>query len=181
MAFEILGFGREFKCAVQLVKADVIEIKRKPYRVFTFKDPSNFLDSLFGHTSVVVYVGKADADSEEWKAYYWEPTFEQSKKASSYRGGGNILPHGSLAVLDMENEWDLKWELERRAKETRRWIDLFSEITRLCGKIGKIDEDNEFARSDRFKFMNADELEAVLPQIKDEYATLSGREKAEIG
>ena len=179
MEFEILGFGREFKCTVQLVKADVIDVKRKPYRVFTFRDPNNFLDSLIGHTSVVVYVGQSDADSEAWKAYYWEPTFDQAKKGYTYEKG-NILPHGTLAILEMDTEYDLQFELERRAKETRRWIALFNEITQLTGKIRKVDETNEFASSDQFKFMNADELETVLPQIKDEYAKLSHRERAEI-
>ena len=182
MEFEILGVRKEYKCGVQLVKADAIEIKRKPNQVFTFRDPSNFVESLIGHSNVVVYVGRqpTDSESESWVAYFWEPA--DPKKANYGRYGyGSILPLGSLAVLEMETEYDLQWELEKRAKECARWLSLIEEVTQLSSKIRKIDEESRFANTEQFRFMNADELEAVLKEMKQEYARLSHREKAELG
>ena len=123
MEYEILGVGKQYKCGVQLVKADVIEIKRKPNQVFTFRDAGNFVESLIGHSNVVVYVGQqpSDSESESWVAYYWEPSDPRKAKDYGYRSSyGSVLPLGSLAVLEMETEYDLQWELEKRAEECAR-------------------------------------------------------------
>ena len=181
MHFEILGYKRRFKCSIELVKADVIEIKRRPNQVFHFKEVNNFINCLIGHSSCVVHLGKDSDDAETWKAYFWEPTFDQAKKASGYGvSSENLLPHGSLAILETETEYELEFELERRAKETRRWIDLFGEIRNLSGKIRKIDDENKYADADRFEYMNVEELEKVLEEIRTEYQRLTRREKVEV-
>lgn len=180
MHFEILGFRRRFKCGVDLVKSDVIEIKRKPNQVFVFTDPENFVDAIIGHTSCVVYVGKDSSDAETWKAYYWEPGYEEAKKAYGYDHGGNILPLGSLAVLEMDKEDDLEWELKDRAEETRRWIALFGQISSLAKKIRAVDEENEYANADSFEYMSADELETTLAKMKEEYERLTKTRKVEV-
>lgn len=180
MHFEVLGYKRNFKCSIELLKADVIEIKRRPNQVFHFKEVKNFVNCLLGHTSCVVHLGKDAADAETWKAYFWEPTFDQARKASYTGSGENLLPHGSLAILETETEYELQFELERRAKETRRWIDLFSEIRNLSGKIRKVDPENKYADSDRFEYMNVEELATVLEETKTEYQRLTRREKAEV-
>ena len=169
MHFDILGFGRRFKCGVELVKADVIDVKRKPTKVFQFVDPENFVDIIIGHTSCVVYVGKDSGDAEKWKAYYWEPGYEEGRKGYGYDSGGNILPYGSLAVLEMEKEDDLEWELKSRAEETKRWIALFDQVRSLAKKIRDVDEESEYAESDRFVHMSADELENVLEKMRAHY------------
>jgi len=180
MEFAILGLRKQYKCNVKLVKADVIEIKRKPNQVFTFRDASNFVDSLVGHSSVVVYVGRrVDGESEDWVAYYWEPADPKKTGYGSYEYG--ILPLGSLAVLEMESEYDLQWELENRATECARWLSLIEEASRISQKIQRIDEENRFANTEQFHYMNADTLEKTLDEMKEEYARLSHREKAEVG
>lgn len=180
MHFEVLGYKRRFKCSIELVKADVIEIKRRPNQVFHFKDVDNFIDCLIGHSSCVVHLGKDSADSDEWKAYFWEPTFEQAKKAYGYGEGENLLPMGSLAILEIDDEYELEFALKERAKETRRWVDLFDEIRKLSNKIRAVDDESKYADPDRFTYMSADELEKVLEEIKSEYAELTKVKKAEI-
>jgi len=180
MHFEVLGYKRRFKCEIELVKADVIEIKRRPNQVFHFKDASNFIDCLIGHGSCVVQLGKDSADSETWKAYFWEPTLEEAKKAYGYSEGHNLLPTGSLAILETDDEYELEFALESRAKEARRWIDLFDEITKLSKKVRAVDEESEYADPERFTYMGADELEKVLEEIKSEYQQLTRREKVEV-
>ena len=180
MHFEVLGFKRRFKCSVELVKADVIEVKRRPNQVFHFKDVGNFIDCLIGHSSCVVHLGKDSADSDEWQAYFWEPTFDQAKKTYGYGEGQNLLPMGSLAILETDSEYELEFALESRAKETRRWIDFFDEIRKLSNKIRAVDEESKYADPDRFAYMSADELEKVLDEIKGEYRQLTRKEKAEV-
>ena len=180
MHFEVLNLRRRSTSSIELVKADVINIKRRPNQVFTFKDVDSFIDSIIGHSACVVYVGKDSDDSEAWRAYYWEPTFDQAKKSYGYGEGNNILPHGSLAILEMENEYDLTWTLENRAKETRRYIDLFRKVSHLAEKIRAVDRESEYADADRFQYMSADELERVLKEIRETYEGLTKTKRAEV-
>jgi len=180
MHFEVLNIRRRFLCSIELVKADVIEIKRRPNQVFTFKDAESFVDSIIGRHSCVVYVGRDSDDSELWKAYYWEPTFDQAKKAYGYGEGNNILPLGSLAVLEMETEYDLEWTLENRAQEARRYIDLFKRISHLAQKIRAVDRESEYADEERFQYMTADELEKILEEMEIEYERLTKVKRAEV-
>lgn len=176
--FEVLSLERRSTCSIELVKADVIDIKRQPTKVFTFKDVDSFIDSLTGHSSCVVYVGKDSDDSEAWRAYYWEPTFDQARKAFGYER--NILPHGSLAILELEGEYDLTWTLESRAQETRRYVDLFRKVSHLASKIRSVDRESEYADEDRFQYMNPDELERVLEEMTVAYEGLTKTRKAEV-
>ena len=178
MHFEVLSLERRSICSIELVQADVIEIKRRPNQVFTFKDVDSFLDALIGHSSCVVHVGKDSEDSEAWKAFYWEPTFDQAKKSYGYER--NILPHGSLAVLEMESEYDLTWTLESRAKETRRYIDLFRKVSHLAEKIRAVDRESEYADAERFQYIGADELERVLEEMRETYEGLTRTKRAEV-
>ena len=178
MHFEVLSLARRSTCSIELVQADVIEIKRRPNQVFTFKDADSFLDALIGHSSCVVHAGKDSEDSEAWKAYYWEPTFDQAKKEYGYER--NILPHGSLAVLEMESEYDLRFALESRAKETRRYIDLFRKVSHLAEKIRAVDRESEYADEDRFQYMSADELEGVLEEMREAYKGLTQKKRSEV-
>jgi len=165
-------------CSVELVKADVIEIKRRPNQVFVFKDVDSFLDALIGHSSCVVHVGRDSEDAEDWKAYYWEPTFEQAKK--EFGGVEHLLPFGSLAILLMDSEYDLEWRLEERAKEARRYIDLFRKVSHLADKIRAVDRESEYADEDRFQYMSADELERVLGEMTEVYEGLTKTKRAEV-
>ena len=178
MHFDILDVRRRLRCGVELVRSETIEIKRRPNQVFTFTDPGNFVDTLIGHESAVVIVGKESKDSEEWKAYYWEPS--EGKKDYSTWGGHNMLPLGSLAILEMESEYDLQFELESREEEAKRWTSLFEDVRKLSGKIRDVDRDNRYADYERFQFMTSEELEKTLEEMKEEYKGLTKREKAEI-
>jgi len=180
MHFEVLNLRRRYTCSVELVKSEVIEIKRRPNQVFTFKDADSFVDAIIGHSSCVVYVGKDSSDSELWKAYYWEPTFEEAKKSGYGEGGSNILPSGSLAILDMEGEYDLTWTLESRAKEARRYIDLFKKVSQLSDKIRAVDRESEYADAERFQYMSADELEKVLAEMREAYEGLTQTKRAKV-
>lgn len=179
MHFEILGLKRRFTCSLELVKADVIDVKRKPTKIFTFADPEKFVDVMTGHSSAIVYVGKVPGDSEEWKAYYWEPTYDQQRK-HGYDSGDGILPFGSLAVLDMEEEDDLEWHLKSRQEETRKWIALFDQIRNLAKDIRSVNERSEFADPERFKYMSVDELETELEKMKAEYEGLTKTRRVEV-
>jgi len=178
--YEILSHNRMYRCAVELVKAEVIEIKRRASQVFKFRDVGNFVDILTGHSSCVVYVGRDSEDSETWKAYYWEPTIDEAKKAYGWSEGENILPPGSLAILEMQDEYELEWELESRARETRKWLDLWEEIGKLSKKIWNIDDENKYADADKFRFMTTSELEQVLEEMKREYQKLTSRRELQI-
>lgn len=181
MHFEVLGYKKRFKCSIELVKADVIEIKRRPNQVFHFKEVGNFVNSLIGHSSCVVHLGKDSADADKWKAYFWEPTFDQARKGSGYGvSSENLLPHGSLAILETDSEYELEWELKRLQDEARKWIDLFGEISKLSKKIRAVDDESKYADQDRFEYMSVEELETVLEEIKTEYQQLTRKEKAEI-
>ena len=180
MHFEVLNSRRRLKCGIELVKADVIQIKRRPNQVFMFKDVDSFVDAIIGHTSCVVYMGKDSDDSELWKAYYWEPTFDEAKKSYGYGEGNNILPHGSLAILEMESEYDLTWTLESRSKEARMYIDLFRKVSHLAEKIRAVDRESEYADEDMFQYMSADELERVLEEMREAYEGLTKTKRAEV-
>jgi len=180
MHFEVLGHRRNHKCSIELLKANVIEIKRRPNQVFHFKDVNNFINTLIGHNSCVVHFGKDSPDDETWKAYFWEPTFDHARSASYTASGENLLPPGSLAILETETEYELEFELERQAKITRQWIDLFNEISSLAGKIRRVDPENKYGDPERFEYMNVEELATVLEETKTEYQRLTRREKAEV-
>lgn len=189
MHFEVLGRQRRHVCSVELIMADVIEIKRKPNQVFTFRQVSNFVDALIGHSAVVAHVGrdaeaqeeaqKAGMDSDKWVAYYWEKQADD-KGGYGYSGGESILPPGSLAKLEMENQYELEWELELRQTQARKWLDLFTQIRSLSKKISNIDRENKFADEDRFQFMSVEELQGVLVEVEDEYQQLTRRAKVEV-
>lgn len=179
MRFDVLGFNRRFRCSIEMIKSDVIEIKRKPNQVFLFRDANNFVEALIGRASCIVYVGKDSEDSESWKAYYWEPS-EPKKAGYGYSEGNNILPLGSLAILEMETEYDLEWELQRRAEETRRWVGLWQEVNRLSKRIRDVNEESKYADAERFEHMTADELEKVLDEMKNEYSGLTKPKKADV-
>lgn len=176
--FDILNARRSSATAIELVKSDVIRISRKPTKVFEFKDPEAFVDALIGSSGCVVYVGKDSDDSEKWRAYYWQPTYDQRK--SSYGDGESLLPFGSLAILEMQSEFDLQFELEERAKQSRRWMDLWNEVQRLSRKISRIDDESKYADADRFRYMTADELETVLGEIKEQHQALTQRVESAI-
>jgi len=180
MHFEVLGRNRRYTTSIELVMADIIEIKRKPNQVFTFKDPENFVNALIGHDSVVVHVGKDSEDSDVLKAYYWEPGYEEAKKHSGFREGGNILPTGSLAVLEMKDAFDLEGQLTYLQGETRRWVALFKQVAALSRKISDINRENKYADEESFEYMSPDELEKVLEEMKAEYERLTKKPRAEV-
>jgi len=177
MHFDILSYNRKFFTGVELVKADTIEIKRKPSQIFRFTNVESFLDAINGWTSAVVYVGKDSEDSEKWKAYYWEPA---ETKKEGYMGERSILPPGSLAILEMDEEDDLEWALKLRQDEARKYKMLFKRLSEISRKIRDIDFSNKFADEEQFEFMTVDELEKVVQQAEEEYKRLVSREKAEI-
>lgn len=189
MHFEVLGRERRHSCSVELVMADMIEIKRKPNQVFTFKNVSNFVDALIGHRSTVVHVGrdaetqeeaeKAGVDTDKWVAYYWEKPSDD-KGGYGYSGGESILPPGSLAKLEMDNQFEVEWELDLRQTQARKWVDLWAQVQSFCHKIGKIDRENKYSDEDQFRYMSREELEKVLEQIKAEYEGLTHKKKAEV-
>jgi len=179
MRFDVLGFNRRFRCSIEMIKSDVIEIKRKPNQVFLFRDPNNFVEALIGRASCIVYVGRDSEDSESWKAYYWEPS-EPKKAGYGYSEGNNIIPLGSLAVLEMETEYDLEWTLQSRADETRRWVGLWQEVNRLSKKIRNVDEESKYADAEAFEHMTADELKKVLEEMREAYEELTQRKRTEV-
>ena len=179
MHFEILGFKRGMVCSIELVTADVIDLKRKPTKIFSFKDPRKFVDVVVGHGSSIVYVGKVLGDAEEWKAYYWEPGYEEQRK-HGYGTGDSVLPFGSLAILDMESEDDLEWHLKTRQEETRKWVGLWDQITNLAKDIRSVNERSEYADPERFRYMDVGDLENTLEKMKDEYQGLTKTARVEV-
>ena len=178
MHFTILGFRNDSKCEVEVIKADTIAIKRILSKTFTFKDPESFIDALKGHNSIAVYVGKeANAEAEKWRAYYIEPS-DPKKDSWSYER--NMLPLGTLAILDMDTEFDLEWALEKRAKEAARYIEIFHQIGELSRKIYRIDRDHRYADPDQFRYMTREELEEVLKDIEEAYRKLAGQGDVEL-
>lgn len=189
MHFEILGRERRHTCSVEVVMADVIRISRKPSQVFTFRNVSNFVDAMIGHSSVVAHVGrdghaqeeaqKAGIDTDKWRAFYWEKPAESSG-GYGYTGGESILPPGSLAQLEMENKFELEWELEVRQTNARKWIDRFKGVQGFCQKISHMDRANKFADADNFQYMNIEELDQVLIDVEAEYEALTHKPAVEI-
>jgi len=122
--FSILGIRNDSKCEVEVVKADTINIKRNLSKIFTFKDAENFIDTLRGHNSIAVYVGKeANEEPEKWRAYYIEPS--DPGKDGNWGYERNLLPLGTLAILEMQSEYDLEWALEKKAKEAAKYAEVF--------------------------------------------------------
>jgi len=173
MHYSILSSKNDSKCEVEVVKADTIDIKRNLSKTFTFKDPDRFIEALRGHSHVAVYVGKeanGPEETENWRAYFIEPS---DPKKDSYSYGRNILPLGTLAILEMETEFDLEWALEKRAKEAARYIELFFEIESAAKKIRRIDSDHPYADTDQFRYMTLEELEETLRDVQDAYRKLT--------
>lgn len=175
MHYVVLGSGKN-ECEIDLVKASIIELKRQPSQVFRFGDVENFVDAITGHQSAVICIG-VDAEDSLWKAYYWEVAFDQQKVTYESKGDA-LLPYGSLAVLALDDEYSLPVYLDFRQSEARRWLTLSHKISSLCKKIDRIDDENEFSDAGRFKYMSADELEKILPDM--EHAFLELTEKPEI-
>jgi len=180
--FSILGFKNDSKCEVEVVKADTINIKRNLSKIFTFKDPERFIEALRGHSHVAVYVGKeanssSTEETENWRAYYIEPS---DPKGDSLSYEKNILPMGTLAILQMDTEFDLEWVLEQRAKEAATYIELFQKITNYTSKIYRIDRDHPYADSDQFRYMSPEELEKTLEDVKKAYKELTKKGDVEL-
>ena len=178
MHYNILGFKNDSRCQVEVIKAETINIKRILSKTFTFKDPDSFIDALKGHNSIAVYVGKeANEEAEKWRAYYIEPS-DPNKDSWSYER--NMLPLGTLAILDMDTEFDLEWTLEKRAKEATRYIEIFHQIGELSRKIYRIDRDHRYADTDQFRYMTPEELEQVLKDIDEAYQKLAQKGDVEL-
>ena len=173
MHYSILGFRNDSKCEVEVVKAETINIKRNLSKIFTFKDAERFIEALRGHGDVAVYVGKEaneTGEGEKWRAYYIEPS---DPKGDSYSHERNILPLGTLAILEMETEFDLEWALESKAKEAARYVEIFQQIESVARKINRIDNDHPYADTDQFRYMNPEELEKTLKAVQEVYQKLS--------
>jgi len=182
MHFSILGFKNDSKCEVEVVKADTINIKRNLSKIFTFKDPERFIEALRGHNHVAVYVGKeanssSTEETENWRAYYIEPSDPKGNSLSYER---NILPLGTLAILQMEDEFDLEWRLEQMAKEATRYTELFRQVMSFTSKISRIDRDNPYADADQFQYMTPEELEKTLEDVKKAYKELTQKGDIEL-
>lgn len=186
--FEILSRDKHSVCKVDVVTAEFIKVSRKPNQVFTFKDPERFLDALISHSNIVVHTGKPRfkdgekvPEEEVWHSYFWEPRYEE-QKGSSYTGGGgsHILPYGSLAIFQADNQHELLWELERRQTDSRKFLDLWRQIERSCSAIRNIDRNHEYADADRFRFMGLEELNVALAEVQEAHEKLAHRETAEI-
>jgi len=182
MHFSILGFRNDTKCEVEVVKAETIEIKRNLSKTFTFKDAERFIETLAGHSQVAVYVGKeveesSEAEGDKWRAYYIEPS---DPKKDSYSYDRNILPLGTLAILEMDTEFDLEWALENRAKEAASYVELFRQIESVARKIHRIDNDHPYADTDQFRYMNPEELEKTLGEIREAYQELTKKGDVEL-
>lgn len=179
MHFSILGFRNDSKCEVELVKADTINIKRNLSKIFTFKDAERFIETLMGHGYVAVYVGK-DANgaenTENWKAYFIEPS---DPRKDDY-GSMNILPAGTLAILEMDTEYDLEWTLKEKAQEAARYVELFRKIDSVAKKIYRIDSDHRYADTDQFRYMSPEELEKALEEIQEAYKELTMKGDVEL-
>ena len=180
MHYSILGFKNDSKCEVELVKADTISIKRNLSKTFTFKEPERFIETLRGHGNVAVYVGKEANGAEEtenWRAYFIEPS---DPKRDSYSYDRNILPMGTLAILEMETEYDLEWALENMAKAAARYVEVFQQIHNVVSKIRRIDDDHPYANTDQFRYMNPEELEKTLEDVQEVYQKLSVKGDVEL-
>jgi len=178
MHFSILGFRNDSKCEVEVVKAETIEIKRNLSKIFTFKDAERFTETLTGHSYVAVYVGKeANAEGEKWRAYFIEPS---DPRKDDYGSGMNILPAGTLAILEMETEFDLEWALKEKAQEAAKYIGLIRQIEGVAKKIYRIDSDHRYADTDQFRYMNPEELEETLKEIQKAYQELTKKGDVEL-
>lgn len=183
--FEILSRDKQSTCKVDVVTAEFIKVSRKPNQIFTFKDPERFLDALISHSNIVVHTGKPRfkdgekvPEEEVWHSYFWEPRYEEQK--SSYSAAKNILPCGSLAIFQADNQHELIWELERRQTDTRKFLDLWRQVERACRAIQNIDRNHEYADADRFRFMGLEELKIALAEVQEAHKKLAHRGTAEI-
>lgn len=180
MHYEILGIPRNHKCSIELIQADLIEIKRKPNQIFHFTDVDNFLNCLIGHSSCVIHQGKDSENEGKWKVYFWEASYDQQKGTFGSSAFQNILPYSSLAILTMDSEYWLQGTLEARTKETRRWIDLWRQIQNIASKIRRLDNENKFADADRFEYMTVDELKEKHQEMQEEYSSLTRKPTSEV-
>jgi len=180
MHFSILGFRNDSKCEVEVVKAETIEIKRNLSKIFTFKDAERFTETLTGHSHVAVYVGReanGAEETEKWRAYFIEPS---DPRKDDYASGMNILPAGTLAILEMETEFDLEWALKEKAQEAAKYIGLIQQIDSVAKKIYRIDSDHRYADTDQFRYMNPEELEKALEEIQEAYKELTKKGDVEL-
>jgi len=179
--FSILGIRNDSKCEVEVVKADTINIKRNLSKIFTFKDAENFINTLRGHNSIAVYVGKEanGAEEEKWRAYYIEPS-DPGKDSGGWSYERNLLPLGTLAILEMQSEYDLEWALENKAKEAVKYAEIFRQIGQYSGKIQRIDRDHPYADTEQFRYMNPEELEKVLKDVEEAYQKLAKKGDVEL-
>jgi len=178
MHFSILGFRNDSKCEVEVIKAETIEIKRNLSKIFTFKDAERFIETLTGHSHVATYVGKeANAEGEKWRAYFIEPS---DPRKEDYGSGMNILPAGTLAILEMETEYDLEWALKEKAQEAARYVGLFRKIDSVAKKIYRIDSDHRYADTDQFRYMSPEELEKALEEVQEAYKELTEKGDVEL-
>jgi len=180
MHFSILGFRNDSKCEIELVKADTINIKRNLSKIFTFKEAMSFIETLMGHSNVAVYVGKeanGTENTEKWRAYFIEPS---DPRKDDYGMGMSILPAGTLAILEMETEFDLEWALKEKAQEAAKYIGLIRKIDNVAKKIYRIDSDHKYADTDQFRYMNPEELEKTLEEVQEAYKELTEKGDVEL-
>ena len=72
-------------CIEEIVESDAVNIKRRPVQKMSFKDVGNFVNSLIGKSSVVVFVGRKVEDGQtvdDWRAYHREPSNPKNHIAS---------------------------------------------------------------------------------------------------
>ena len=180
MHFSILGFRNDSKCEVEVVKADRIEIKRNLSKIFTFKDAESFIGTLIGHGYVAVYICKeanGTENTENWRAFFIEPS---EPRKDDYGSGMSILPAGTLAILEMDTEFDLEWALKEKAQEAATYVELFRKIESVAKKIYRIDSDHKYADTDQFRYMNPEELEKALEEVQEAYKTLTVKGDVEL-
>jgi len=180
MHFSILGFKNDSRCEIEVVKADTINIKRNLSKTFTFKDAERFIEALRGHSSVAVYVGKeanGTEEAENWRSYFIEPS---DPKKDGYSYDRNILPLGTLAILEMETEYDLEWTLEKKAKDAASYVEVFQQIQAIAGKIRRIDRDHRYADTDQFRYMTPEELATTLKDVEEAYQKLAQQGDVEL-
>ena len=87
---------------------------------------------------------------------------------------------GTLAILEMETEYDLEWALENMAKAAARYVEVFQQIHNVVSKIRRIDDDHPYANTDQFRYMNPEELEKTLEDVQEVYQKLSVKGDVEL-
>ena len=87
---------------------------------------------------------------------------------------------GTLAILEMETEYDLEWALENMAKAAVRYVEVFQQIHNVASKIRRIDNDHPYANTDQFRYMNPEELEKTLQDVQEAHQKLAERGDVEL-